>query len=88
MCIALCHAHWVCSEKSRLTSIYLLLVYQRNVYYFMDTENSKLFLQTENSKHTQEEEDDNAEGSIIYQKKVSLKMTHVSVIFCKWDHLF
>ena len=69
MCIALCHAHWVCSEKSRLTSIYLLLFYHQNVVYFLDTENSKLFLQTENSKHTQEEEDDNAEGSIIYQKK-------------------
>ena len=39
----------------------------------MDTENSKLFLQTENSKHTQEEEDDNAEGSIIYQKKSVFK---------------
>ena len=45
-----------------------------NVYYFMDTctENAKLFLQTENSKHTQEE-DDNAEGSIIYQKKSVFK---------------
>ena len=74
MCIALCHAHWVCSEKSRLTSIYLLLFYHRNVVYFLDTENSKLFLQTENSKHTQEEEeDDNAEGSIIYQKKSVFK---------------
>ena len=47
-----------------------ILFYHRNVVYFLDTENSKLFLQTENSKHTQEEEDDNAEGSIIYQKSV------------------